>query len=217
MDDRITRALGAVTRAVETREHLGRPVRAVRLSREYPTDAGDLWDALTTPERIARWFAPVSADPRLGGRYQIEGNAGGEITRCVPPRELDLTWEFGGQTSWVELRLGDLGPEQARLELVHLAPSDEHWDRFGPGAVGVGWDLTLYGLGRHLETGGSVTRPEGLSWMASPDGKAFMRHSSSAWCDADIAGGSAASTARAAAQRTSAAYAGEPAPGASDG
>jgi uncharacterized protein YndB with AHSA1/START domain len=217
MDDRITRALGAVTRGVETREHLGHPVRAVRLSREYPTDTGDLWDALTTPERIARWFAPVSADARLGGRYQIEGNACGEITRCAPPRELDLTWEFGGQTSWVELRLEVLGPERTRLELLHLAPSGEHWDRFGPGAVGVGWDLTLYGLTRHFEAGGAATRAEGLSWMASPEGKAFMRQSSSRWCDADIAGGSAADTARAAAQRTHAAYTGEPAPDASDG
>ena len=44
-----------------------------------------MWDACTDPERIGRWFLPVSGDLRLGGRYQLEGNAGGEILRCEPP------------------------------------------------------------------------------------------------------------------------------------
>ena len=42
----------------------------------------DVWDALTNPERIGRWFLPISGDYRLGGRYQFEGNAGGEIVAC---------------------------------------------------------------------------------------------------------------------------------------
>ena len=29
----------------------------------------DVWDACTNPERIPRWFLPVSGDLRLGGRY----------------------------------------------------------------------------------------------------------------------------------------------------
>ncbi|HEX7241774.1 MAG TPA: SRPBCC domain-containing protein, partial [Longimicrobiaceae bacterium] len=103
----IARQVGAVTRVVENRERDGRPARVIIATRTYDTTVDDLWDALTTPERIPRWFLPVSGDLRLGGRYQFEGNAGGEITGCVPPRHLAVTWEYGGDVSWVEVRLGE--------------------------------------------------------------------------------------------------------------
>src|SRR5437667_221963 len=66
---------------------------------------GDVWDACTNPERIARWFLPVSGDLREGGSYQLEGNAGGRIERCDPPHGFTATWEWGGNVSWIELRL----------------------------------------------------------------------------------------------------------------
>src|SRR5260221_7058597 len=92
----IDRYLGAVTREVASRDYEGKPARAVILRRRYPTTAVDLWDALTTAERIPRWFLPVSGDLRLGGRYQFEGNAGGGNTARGPPRLLAGTWGVGG-------------------------------------------------------------------------------------------------------------------------
>ena len=67
-----------------------RPARASRssLRRTYDAPIDDVWDALTTPERIGRWFLPISGDYRLGGRYQFEGNAGGEILACERPNRL---------------------------------------------------------------------------------------------------------------------------------
>ncbi|KAM3558191.1 hypothetical protein ARSEF4850_004727 [Beauveria asiatica] len=44
-----------------------------------PTNAA-LWDALTKPERLATWFAPVSGGLRTNGRY-ITGNASGGAGR----------------------------------------------------------------------------------------------------------------------------------------
>ena len=82
----IERLVGAVSRELTTREHEGRPARVLVASRLYDTTIEDLWDALTTAERLQRWFSPISGDLRLGGRYQLEGNAGGEITACEPPR-----------------------------------------------------------------------------------------------------------------------------------
>ena len=58
------------------------------ISQVYAAAVGDVWDACTNPERIPRWFVPVSGDLRLGGRYQIEGNASGTIERCDPAGEL---------------------------------------------------------------------------------------------------------------------------------
>ena len=207
-------ALGAVIREVSSREHQGKSARVVVATRRYDTDMDDLWDALTSAERIPRWFLPISGDLRLGGRYQFEGNAGGEITRCEPPRLLSVTWEYGGGVSWLTVTLKDDVTGVTRLELEHIAHvEDGLWDRFGPGAVGVGWDLALMGLARHLDSGAAVDRAAAMAWSTSEQGKSFMRESSEAWGRASIAAGTDEAAAHAAAARTSAFYCGEPAPG----
>jgi uncharacterized protein YndB with AHSA1/START domain len=206
----IAATLGAVTREVGTREHHGRPARVVVAARTYDTGIDDLWDALTNAERIPRWFLPVSGDLRLGGRYQLQGNAGGEITACEPPRHLAMTWEYGGQASWVTVRLAEEAAGMTRLELEHLAHvDDKFWDEYGPGAVGVGWELAMMGLGKHLETGAALDRQAGMAWPTTPEGKSFVLGSSGGWCRASIAAGTDASAAQAAAARTTAFYTGE--------
>src|SRR6202022_4953001 len=105
MSSDIAGIVGAVTRKVVGREHHGRPAHAVLASRSYDTTIEDVWDAMTNAERIPRWFLPVTGDFRPGGRYQFEGNAGGEITRCEPPRLLAVTWGMGGSVSWLTVSL----------------------------------------------------------------------------------------------------------------
>jgi uncharacterized protein YndB with AHSA1/START domain len=203
--------VGAVAREVKGREHEGRPARVVVATRTYDTSIEDVWDAVTSAERIPLWFLPISGDLRLGGRYQFEGNAGGLITRCEPPRNVAVTWEYGGSTSWVTVSLAEDSKGGTSLELAHIAHAgDAHWDQYGPGAVGVGWDLALMGLALHFATGGApVDRAESAAWSASPEGKDFMRRSSDDWCRASIAFGTDAEAATAAAKRTAAAYSGE--------
>jgi len=201
---------GAQFRRFENREHEGKPVRVMAASRVYDTDRADLWDALTGRERIPRWFSPVEGELRLGGRYQIKGNAGGTITRCDPPEAFDLTWEFGGSTSWVTVRLV---PEDARtlLTLEHIvlaSDTDEHWAKFGPAAVGVGWDLSFSGLAMHVQSGAAVDHQAAHAWMASEEGKDFMRASGNAWAQAQIASGESVEVARGMAERTIAFYTG---------
>jgi uncharacterized protein YndB with AHSA1/START domain len=205
--------LGLVTREVQDQERQGGPARVVVASREYDTQIEDLWEAITSPERIPRWFLPITGELRLGGRYQLEGNAGGEIQACVPPRQLAVSWEFGGGVSWLEVTLSPVAAQRTRLELRHIVPIDDHWKQFGPGAVGVGWELALYGLALYYGGGGAaVDRAAALAWMGSEEGKTFLRRSSGAWCLAAIAGGDDPAAARAQAARTTAAYTGEPAP-----
>ena len=136
----------------------------IRLRRTYDASIDDVWDALTNPERIGRWFLPVSGDYRVGGRYQFEGNAGGEIVECDRPNRLKVTWVYGEATSdadvsEIEVRLSPAGVEATVFELEHTAvvPGDR-WAEYGPGAVGVGWDMGLLGLELHLR-GGSVGDP----------------------------------------------------------
>jgi uncharacterized protein YndB with AHSA1/START domain len=211
MEFDVARHIGAVTRAVEAGERDGKPTRTVFASRTFATHIDDAWDALTSAERIPRWFSPVQGELRLGGRYQIQGNAGGTITECEPPRRLALTWEFAGNTSWVVVTL----EEEAggtRLKLRHIAIVDEEfekfWGQFGPGAVGVGWDLSLLGLAEHLESGWNKPPETDTEWTKSDNYKAFVAGSSGGWHDAAVASGEDAEAAREAADRTKAAYAG---------
>lgn len=204
------RHTGAVVRRVEDREHEGKPARVVLASRRYPTDIEDAWDALTNAERIPRWFLPISGDLRLGGRYQLEGNAGGSITECEPPRRLAVTWEYGGSMGWVVVRLSEEGDGQTLLELEHIAHLDEKfnefWDEYGPGAVGVGWDMALMGLAEHLATGEDVDREAAEAWSTSEEGKRFVGECSERWARASIALGTEEQAAKDAAERTTAFY-----------
>jgi uncharacterized protein YndB with AHSA1/START domain len=197
-------ALDAVRREIVDTTHDGEPARAIVAERTYPAPVDDVWDALTSPERIPRWFLPVSGELHLGGRYQLEGNAGGTIVGCQPPHHLALTWEFGGGVSWVDVRLTASGDATTlRLEHVALVADSEQWGEFGPGAVGVGWDLTLLGLAEHLATGAAVHVDE-----TSPEVLDLMRRSSTAWGEAAVASGTPRDVAEAAAARTTAFYTG---------
>lgn len=206
----VTRYIGAVTRTVKGLEYNGKPARAVIATRTYDTTIDDVWDALTSAERLPRWFLPISGDLRLGGRYQLKGNAGGEITRCEPPRHLAVTWEFAGGVSWVNLALTEEGAAVTRLQLEHIAHIEgDFWDKFGPGAVGVGWDGALMGLARHLATGATLDAAEHEAWTLTDEGKQFSRLSSDDWCRASIVYGTDEAAAKAAAERTRAFYTGE--------
>lgn len=198
--------ISAVRRAVGARERDGRAAKVVTISQAYDTDVEDLWEACTTADRLARWFAPVSGDLRLGGTYQIEGNASGTVERCDPPKSFSLTWEFGGGVSWVEVRLTPEPGGGSRFELDHIAHPEEHWNQYGPGAVGLGYDMSLAALTRHLTTGDVTNDQEHAGWWASADGKRFLTAASDRWYEADVAGGADREAARAAADRTTAAY-----------
>jgi uncharacterized protein YndB with AHSA1/START domain len=208
MKQSVIDSIGAVRREVKACERDGRPARAVVAERTYDTTVDDVWDAITNRERIPRWLLPIEGELKLGGRYQLEGNAGGEVTGCEPPTHLAVTWEFGGGVTWLDVHLSEHpdGGTLLRMEHVALADDLEMWDQFGPGGVGLGWDLTLLGLAEHLLTGGSVDVDAEMA--TSGDGAEFMAGSADAWCEADIAFGTPEDVARAASERTKAAYTG---------
>ncbi len=198
--DAVRRSLGAGTLPAGE-------AQVVTLSRDYPADVDDVWDAITTAGRIARWFMPISGDLREGGRYQLEGNAGGEIRTCEPPSLLRVTWVVGEDPpvddSIVEVRL-EAVDGGTRLTLEHSAvPPEEFWDTYGPGAVGVGWDLSLLGLWAHLAEI-ELGPPEQMD--TDPTIRACMLDSAVRWGAAHRASGVDASVADAAADNTAAFY-----------
>ncbi|GGI26822.1 SRPBCC family protein [Bradyrhizobium guangdongense] len=208
MEIDVARVLGLVTRSVRNFEKDGKAASAVILTRLYDTDVDDLWDAVTSKQRIPRWFLPVEGDLQLGGRYQLKGNAGGTVTACTPPTHFAATWEFGGAVSWIEVTLA-AERNQARLTLEHTAVIEDHWKQFGPGAVGIGWDLAITGLERYLATGASVDHEIAEAWMVSAEGKDFMTRCGECWCAAHVASGVDPASAKQRSDRTIAFYRGE--------
>ena len=206
----VAEQINAVRRHVGTRVFGPGEARVVTVTQTYTADADDVWDACTSATRIPRWFLPVSGELKLGGRYQLEGNAGGTVERCDPPKSFFVTWEMGDQVSWVEVRVVPETEDRTRLELEHIAhvtDDDAFWVQFGPGAVGVGWDSMLLGLAQHLAPGNPAVKPEdAMAWMASPEGISFMSASADSWYEADVAFGTDPEQARLAADRTKAAY-----------
>ena len=167
----------------------------------------ELWDAVSNAERIPRWFLPINGDLKTGGRFQLEGNAGGEILACEPVSRFSVTWEFAGDVSWVEVSIQDLAGS-ARLTLTHTALLSPHWDEYGAGATGVGWEMGLMGLAIHLDHPGAPL-PEDDAFTETPEGKAFIADSNAAWGEASARAGTDREAAQAAARRTTAFYTGE--------
>jgi uncharacterized protein YndB with AHSA1/START domain len=205
--------ISSVDRRVGTRTLSAGEARTATVSRVYDTSPEDLWEACTDPERIVRWFLPISGELRPGGRYELEGNASGTIERCEPPHSLDATWEYGGQVSWIELRLTPEPGGGTRFALEHIAHvGDDVWARYGPGAVGVGWDQAVMGLTLHLISPEvPLDRAEVEAWQMSADGRRFVTLASEGWAKASVAAGTDAAEAQAAAARTTGFYTGEPA------
>jgi uncharacterized protein YndB with AHSA1/START domain len=197
----VAQSAGAVARAVRKATRDGRPARVVVADCSFDTTVEDLWDAITNPERIRRWLIPISGDLRLGQRYQLEGNAGGEIIACDPPKLLTVTWEFGDSISWVAAALATVN-RGASLTLEHTAHLDEHWEKFGPSAAGVGWDVWFLALRRHLATGESFTDEQSSEWLLTRAGRDFARLSADGWRRAAVTDGEDPAQAQAAADRT---------------
>lgn len=211
--------LEAVARGIETRDVEGVPSFVQTLTQTYPSPIEDVWDAVTSAERIPRWFLPVSGDLRLGGHYQFEGNAGGEIRRCVPPSGgsagYTVTWGNGmGEPAIVHVRLTAVDTASTRFELENVAAVDSlpdgFWEQFGPSATGMGWDSGLLGLALHFGGGSAGISPEeGQAWLATDEGRQFLRGSADAWARAHVADGADPAVANAAATTTYGLYTGE--------
>ncbi|WP_433271953.1 SRPBCC family protein [Actinosynnema sp. CS-041913] len=134
--------LKAVHRAVRRGETVG-----VLLRRTYDAHADDVWEAVTDPDRLKRWFLPISGELREGGSFALEGNAGGDILVCDPPKLLRVT--FGSADSIVELRL-TARDDQTVVELEHTVPLELAQNGSGALYVGPGWDGGFLGLALYL-------------------------------------------------------------------
>ena len=179
--------IGAIERDVRRtpREDGGENV-TVLARRTYRADQEDTWSALTDPSRIARWLAPISGDLQLGGKFQLEGNAGGDILECARPHRFRVT--FGSETSFLEVRLSPNGDDATTLELEHTVPIEMAQSGAGALWVGPGWDGAMMGLALHLA--GEITG-DPVAGANTPEALAFSKEAVAKWADAVEASGTA--------------------------
>jgi len=111
----------------------------------HPRD--QVWDALTTPAGIARWWqSTADVDPRVGGRFHIAFNhadhsMAGTITAYDPPRRFAFIWPgVAGRDSVVTFDLAE-NPVGCRLVLTHDLPADAEVTAFA-----AGWHWHIDGL-----------------------------------------------------------------------
>jgi uncharacterized protein YndB with AHSA1/START domain len=193
----LAKQIGAISRQVEQQHSETGEVVAVTLERRYPAEVADVWQAITDPERVRRWFLPLTGDLRPGGNFRLEGHAGGDIMTCEPPRHLLVT--FGGESSIVDVLLSGKG-EQTLLTLTHSVPLELAGSTAGALYVGPGWDGALLGIALYLA--GEVSG-DPVAAANSPEVQDFNVRSIQEWVAAVEASGTADADAIAAAQQAS--------------
>ena len=99
----------------------------VRIEDRYDTDIDDLWEALTDPTRLARWYGEVEGDLRPGGQFRTyiaasDIEAMGRVEACEPPRRLRLTSK---ETDESFRRGQGVPPFDATIEATLTADGDQ--------------------------------------------------------------------------------------------
>ena len=134
---------------------------AVRVEDVYDTGIEDLWEACTTPERLARWIAEVEGDLRVGGSVQVvftsTWTGPGRIEVCDAPHHLLLTMQPGSEDECeLEAWLTEEGSKTRLVVEERGLPRDSLY------LHGAGWQAHLEHLGQSL-TSGVLVHPDGWS------------------------------------------------------
>jgi uncharacterized protein YndB with AHSA1/START domain len=157
----------------------------------------EIWGALVKPEKIALWLTPVSGKLSKGGSFVLGDLGGGNITVCEPKRRLALDLTRGTARQMIDITFGEEGKGKSKQRNItvkitaHLGDLPAgNWQKFGPAALGMGWELVAHALLEYLAAGQETPRTGGtMAFAASAEGRAFSTQSFIGWRAAAIAGG----------------------------
>ncbi|WP_144711417.1 SRPBCC domain-containing protein [Curtobacterium pusillum] len=125
----------------------------VRMDRVYPTGIDDLWDAVTVPERLARWLVVrLDGVPALGETvhavFTSHWDGSVRVDVCDRPERLLVTMTSDGETTVTEARLTAVDDDRTRLVIEERGfTADEVADH------GAGWQVHVEDLGTVLAGG----------------------------------------------------------------
>jgi uncharacterized protein YndB with AHSA1/START domain len=125
----------------------------VRMDRVYPTGIDDLWDAVTVPERLARWLVVrLDGVPALGetvhAAFTSQWDGSVRVDVCDRPERLLVTMTSDGETTETEVLLTAVDDDRTRLVIEERGfTADEVADH------GAGWQVHVEDLGTALAGG----------------------------------------------------------------
>jgi len=123
--------------------------RLAFLDHVLPAGTGDVWQALTDPDRTARWLGRLVGPPLGPGRrvtlwHDDDVASQHVVVRWEPDRLLELTWDFPDERpSRVRFVVGPVGDGGARLTV-------QHEDLDDPASYAAGWHRHVEYLDAHL-------------------------------------------------------------------
>jgi uncharacterized protein YndB with AHSA1/START domain len=99
----------------------------VRIEDRYDTTIDDLWEAITDPARLARWYGEIDGDLRPGGTFRTymasnDLESTGRVEACEPPRRLLVT---GRETDESYQRGEGVPPYDGTIEAILTADDDQ--------------------------------------------------------------------------------------------
>ncbi len=141
----------------------------IRFERHLAYDVHDVWDAITTPARLADWWLPfeadITVDLREGGELVFAGRGDGgpvrmtcTILRLEPPVLLEHThpapgstmrWELEAAATGCILRLSHVVPDvQEAVDNCYLVGLQTSLDRLEPSLAGrpAAWDWDAFAV-----------------------------------------------------------------------
>jgi uncharacterized protein YndB with AHSA1/START domain len=132
----------------------------VRLEDRFDTTVEDLWEALTDPARLSRWYGQVEGDLRPGGRIRTYIEAAdiestGRVEVCQPPRRMTLTSRETDESyqrgrgvppydQTIEVALTTVGNQTDLVVEIKGMPLDKI------AFYGAGWQIHIEHLADHL-------------------------------------------------------------------
>jgi uncharacterized protein YndB with AHSA1/START domain len=161
------------TRVIFGRLRLTPDGSAVRFEWRYTGAAvAELWSALTEPDRLSRWLAPVSGERAVGGTVRVDFGGGAValviVQQCRPERGLVLEWVFpDGLATPLRVEVSRDG-DSAVLTLDHSGFPDS------PAHYAAAWQVNLDQLGAEL-SGRAVVAEYGAEF------EALVPHYAAAW------------------------------------
>jgi uncharacterized protein YndB with AHSA1/START domain len=112
----------------------------IHFEREYAAPIEDVWSAITTPERVTRWFGELRGTPDVGERLVLVMGDGDEdlatldVVACDRPRRIELGWLFPREPyTRVVVELRPAGPDRTTVTLDHTGFPADHLPGYGCG------------------------------------------------------------------------------------
>jgi uncharacterized protein YndB with AHSA1/START domain len=125
---------------------------ALRFDLDYAAPIAEVWSAITTPERAARWLGELRGDPSAGDKVVLVMGDGEtdradlDIIECREPHRIEVGWVFPGEgRTRLTVDLSEIDRDRTRIRMTHTG-----WTAKQVPGYGCGWHHFVDSLAAYL-------------------------------------------------------------------